>query len=95
MALKSPTEIVGAAEKIYNERYREEYEKSFHDHFVIIDIRTGLAYHEEWPERALAVAREKAPNGIFHMIRVGSPGAFRVSYTRENASLARPFRSIG
>ena len=85
MSPKTPAEIATAAEKIYDEKYRREFERKYHDHYVVIDVKTGEAYRGQWPEEAIQAANETAPKGIFHLIRIGSPGAFRVSYTMGNA----------
>lgn len=86
MSLTNPSKIAAAAEKIYNERYQAEYEKDHVGKFVAIDVQDGAAYLGEFPENALQRARKQAPNGVFHLIRIGSPGAFRVSYVGEHAT---------
>ncbi len=75
-----PQEIVEAGEKIYAEKYKQDYERNHPGKFAAVDVLTGAAYVAEFPEDALQQAREKAPTGLFHLIKIGSPGAFRVSY---------------
>lgn len=84
MEKPSPDEIVERGEKIYNEKYREEYERKYRDSFVVIDIRTESIWRSQKPEKAFEAAKKKAPEGIFYLIRVGSPGAFRMSYTLDD-----------
>ena len=84
MEQPSPDEIVARGEKIYNEKYREEYERRYHDSFVVIDIRSGDVWRSRKPEKAFEAAKKKAPEGVFYLIRVGSPGAFRMSYTSDD-----------
>ena len=79
-SLTDPGTIASAAEKIYNSKYKVDFEKSHSGQFAVIDVRSGEAYMGKFAEDALGNAREKAPNGVFHLIRIGSPGAFRVSY---------------
>ena len=86
MSLTDPGKIAATAEKIYEERYREVYEQDHSGHFVAIDVQDGEAYLAEFPEGALQLARERAPHGVFHLIRIGAPGAFRVSHVGEQAS---------
>ena len=81
---KSPAEVSAEAWRIYNDTYRKEYEAKYHEQFVAIDITTGDAYRAKWPEKALQKARESAPQGTFHLIRVGWSGAIRVSYTMDH-----------
>ena len=78
--LTDPSKIAENAEGIYAERYKEEYEREHGGEFVVIDVSDGAAYRGTFAEEALMAARQQSPNGVFHLIRVGAPGAFRVSY---------------
>lgn len=71
--------IVARGEHIYTERYRQDYEQRYPGHFVAVDVVSGEAYVEQFAEEALEEARLAAPGGIYHLIRIGSPGAFKVS----------------
>ena len=73
-------EIAADATTIYNRDYREEYEAKHQGKFVAIDIRGQGAYLGEFPEDALQNAQKAAPFGVFHLIRVGSKGVFRVRH---------------
>lgn len=75
----NPTEIVAAGEKFYAEKYKVEYEHKHSGKFVAIDVVSGDAYIADYPEDALRAGRQKSPTGLFHLIKIGSPGAFRVS----------------
>ena len=78
--LSNPKVVAELGEKIYQERYREQYERLHAGKFVAIDVTTADAYLSETAEGAIKQGQEKAPQGVFHLIRVGEPGAFRVSY---------------
>lgn len=78
--LNDPAKIAEAGEKIYVERYKQQLEAKHMGEFVCIDVLTGDSYINRFPERALAAARDAAPSGVFHLIRIGSTGAFKVSY---------------
>jgi hypothetical protein len=73
--------IVERGERIYNEKYREEYEAKHLGKFVAIDVTTERAYLSDTPETALQEGRTQNPSGVFHLIRIGSPGVFRVGYS--------------
>jgi hypothetical protein len=77
--LDTPDKIADAGEQLYADRYKDALESDHRGHFVAIDVLTGEAYVAEYPEQALQKARSEAPNGVFHLIRVGAPGAFKVS----------------
>jgi hypothetical protein len=83
--LSNPKAVADAGERIYAERYKQGYEANYRGWFVLIDVRSAIAYLGPTPQAAIHEARQKAPNGIFHLIRVGEPGAFHVS-SRRNAA---------
>jgi hypothetical protein len=72
-------EIAAKGSDIYDRRYRTEFERLHDGEFVAIDISSEAAYLADLPETALSKARAAAPEGLFYLIRVGSPGAFKSS----------------
>ena len=78
--LSNPKAVAEIGEELYRGKYKAEFEKKYPGWFVLIDVKTGEAYPAEHAEQAIELARKSAPNGVFHLIRVGEPGAFRVSY---------------
>ena len=87
----NPKLIAEHGERIYSEKFREKFEKDYLGKFVAIDVTTDNAYLGDTPEEAYGDARKQSPKGVFHLIRVGAPGAFKVSYT-SNASMDWVFR---
>jgi hypothetical protein len=77
--LDNPRQIAEMGERLYQERHKEKLEQVRRGHFAAINVLTGAAYVHELSHEALATARQQAPDGIFHLIRIGSPGAFKVS----------------
>jgi len=78
-----PTDPKGIAERgtqIYAAKYQEKLEKEYPGQFVAIDVRSEEAFVKASPEDALRAAQQKNPHGMFHLIRIGSPGVFRVGY---------------
>lgn len=95
--LDSPEKIAEAGERIYSEKYKAAYEQQHRGQYVAIDVLTDSVYLAQFPEEALDRARTAAPNGVFHLIRVGAPGAFRVSFGRgasRNGFWGRPLRPV-
>ncbi len=78
--LDSPEKIAEVGESIYAERYQTQLESDERGHFIAVDVTSGEGYVADYPEQALQKARTASPNGIFHLIRIGAPGAFRVSF---------------
>ena len=80
MAFSNPKAIAEAGERIYRERYQQEYEASHKGEFIAIDVGSGQGFLADSPEGALQNARVAHPEGSFHLIKIGSPGVFRVGY---------------
>ena len=78
--LPLPARIAEQAEAIYEKNYKREMEASHEGEFVAIDVLNRGCHLGETAEQALQTAREKSPNGVFHLIRVGALGAFSSSY---------------
>lgn len=72
-------------EKIYRERYKDEYEREHPGKFVAINVLNENAFIGETPEEVLDRAHATAPTGVFHLIQVGHAGAFRVSYSQSTS----------
>jgi hypothetical protein len=81
-----PKSLAHEGERIYAEKYKSQYEAQYQGKFVAIDVRSQMAFIGSTPEEALGEARISQPGGLFHLIKVGSAGAFRVSYTSHASS---------
>jgi hypothetical protein len=86
--MTNPREIAEMGEKIYSEKYRADFELRYLGKYVAIEVKTGNAYIGDTSSDALQEAKAKSPNGLFHLIKVGSSGAFRMSYTNANVDWA-------
>ena len=82
----TPDEIAQAAECIYAERFREEFEQSHDGEFVVIDVTSESAHLGQDAEDALEKAQQEFPDGEFHIIKVGSPAAFRIGYIGQRST---------
>ena len=87
---KTPHHIKEKGERLYKERFRSKYEKKHSGKFLAIDITTEEAFVADTPEKAMEEAQNKNPNGFFHLVKIGSPGVYRIGYTR-HTSLDRVF----
>ena len=88
----TPDKIAEEGQRLYDERHRARLEAEHMGQFVAIDVMTGSAYAARFPEQAIEEARKQAPNGVFHLIRVGAPGTFKVSFGSRHAFWGRPLR---
>jgi len=78
-----PEEIIQKGDSIYNDRYRDNYEKSHKGEFLAIDIEDEKAYPGKYPEDAIGLARTEKPDGKFYLVKVGEETAFHIGHTGE------------
>ncbi|MBI3048059.1 MAG: hypothetical protein HYY76_07075 [Acidobacteria bacterium] len=90
--LDSPDRIAEEGQRLYEERHKANLEQNRRGEYVAIDVLTGNAYIAKFPELAIEEARKQAPNGVFHLIRIGAPGAFKVSFGSRHGFWGRSLR---
>jgi hypothetical protein len=74
-------DVEGLAERglqIYNEKYKEEFERKYFGQYVEIDPDTGKAYVGKTHLEALQTARKDAPNGLFLILGIGFDNSIRI-----------------
>jgi hypothetical protein len=79
--LSNPKALAELGEKIYNEKYRAKFEADHDGKFAAIDVQSTEAFIGNTPEEAVTLARSARKDVLVHLIKIGSAGAFRVSYT--------------
>ena len=65
--------------EIYREKYQAEFEANQRSKFAAIDLQTGAASLGDHADEALEKARAANLHGMFHLVKVGFPAAFRFS----------------
>ena len=81
--------IAQRAQEIYNTTLKNELEPEQSGKFVVVDVTSGKHYVADFAEDAIRNARRDLPNGIFHLIRIGAPGAFKVSHVTSSKTAPR------
>lgn len=76
----SPQRIAERAAQIYDD-LDDTIKKTHAGHFMVVDVESGQHCIAEFSEDAFRLARENAPHGILHLIRIGAPSAFKVSFS--------------
>lgn len=89
--LTSPKEIGERGENIYDTKYKKDFEARHMGKFVAIEVYSEQSFVADTAKEALDKATSAIPDGVFHLIKVGSPGVFRVSYT-SHANVDRLFQ---
>lgn len=86
MLMNDPKVIAERGAQIYATKYQKAYEAEHPGMFVAIDVQSEVAFVAPTPEDAIRAAQAKNPSGIFHLVKIGSPGVFRVAYSSFGAS---------
>jgi hypothetical protein len=76
----NPKDIAEAGERIYQERYKDDYEQTHYGAFAAINVKNGNAVVAGTAEAALRQAKMAEPDGLFHLVRVGYRSAFAAGY---------------
>lgn len=79
--MTDPLEIAERGQKIYEEKYKDAFEREFLNRFAAIDINTGNVYVADSPTEAILSAQRAKQAGPFHIIKVGAAGVYRVGYS--------------
>lgn len=72
----SLSEIARIGEKLYEDKIKVLVEPINNGDFLAIEIESAEYLLGKTAEEVLLKAKEKFPNKIFHLMRVGYPGAF-------------------
>jgi hypothetical protein len=77
--LANPAEIAQVGHSVYEQQYKRKLEQEHAGEFAAINVNSGAVYVDPSPEDALEAGQAEAPDDDFYLIRIGAPGAFRVS----------------
>jgi hypothetical protein len=83
--LPNQQEMAERAERIYEQRYRAEYEKQHHGRFVAIDVDTEQAFIGSTPAEAWSGGLRASLTACLFLVRVGYRSAFELKGTYRNA----------
>lgn len=72
------TETVRRGKEIYEKSIREEVEDVHDGRFLVVDVTTGGYEVADDELTAFDRAREKNPEGVFYLLRVGREAAHRI-----------------
>src|SRR5690349_18291490 len=74
----SPSQVAERGQKIYEGLRKELETESNRGKFVVIDIESGGHVIADSLVEALDEARQKYPGKVFHTVRIGFPGVFKM-----------------
>jgi hypothetical protein len=83
----SPEQVSQRGEDIYKNKLKSTLEPKENGRFVVIDVASEDYFLGDTILEALESARKKYPNGLFHTIKVGFQGVFKMGgYVRGGLS---------
>ena len=88
-AINDPKAISEKGTEIYNAKYRTEYEQKYPGKYLAVNIFDEAVTLGDTASSALLEAKQSNPNGLFHLIWIGHPGAFEVGLAYRNISANR------
>ncbi len=74
----TPDQIAQKGQQLYEERLKPDLEPRQNGKFVVVEVETGEYFIGESILEALQKAKEKHPEKLFHTIRIGYPGVFKM-----------------
>lgn len=72
----TPEEIAEEGRRIFESRYREEYERDHSGKYVAVDVMDGSIVAGLSAFETLTEAKSRNPEHLFHLMRIGHPAAF-------------------
>lgn len=82
----NPEIIAARGEKVYQEQLKDVLEKDHKGEFVAIEVESAKYFLGKSPEEALEKAKKEFPEKIFHLIRIGYAGVYKVSWSAGSKS---------
>lgn len=74
----TPQEVARRGREIYEQRIRSEIEPEHEGRFLAVDVESGEYALADDELEAFDRAREKKPEGVLYLLRVGHPAAHRI-----------------
>lgn len=90
-ALPNPLRNAERGQRIYDERYKTEYEKLYTGQFVAINVETEKPFFGSTPWEAFRHGLEDSLTACLFVVKVGSPAAWEF---RARGSYARRYRHV-
>ena len=78
-------ELVEKGQDIYEHKLKKQLEKKRPGEFVAIDVDSENYYLGITADEAVKLAKEANSDGLFHLIRIGHSGVYRMGSLSSNA----------
>jgi len=81
----NPPRQAEIGDKLYYERFHQEYSPEYLGEILAIDVESEKAYLGHSVIEALDAAEKAHKDGFFHVVKIGSPGVYRLGLRRPSA----------
>ncbi len=78
----NPTRQAEIGDKLYYERFQQEYLPEHLGEILAIDVESEVAYLGKSVLDALDAAEKAHKDGFFHIVKIGGPGVYRLGFGR-------------
>lgn len=82
METPSPTQLAKIGEKLYEERFKNEYTPEHTGEILAIEVASETAYLGKSALQALLAGQAAQHDGTFHLVRIGGPGVYHMGFDR-------------
>ncbi len=86
MPTLTPAQLAERGRKLYEEEFEDKFAVGHTGEVLAIEVKSKTAYLGKTPLEAVQAGRAAKPAGFFHVIRIGSPGVYKLRSGRPGAS---------
>lgn len=87
----TPQQVSEKGQQIYNEKLKSELEPDNRGKFLVIEVESGEFFLGDTIIEALQKAKDKYPTKLFHTVRIGYEGIFKMgTYARRGYGWVPP-----
>ena len=82
METLSPTRLAQLGDKLYEERFKNEYTPEHTGEVLAIKVDSEQPTSGSLPSKHSSQARPAQHDGTFHLVRIGGPGVYQMGFGR-------------
>jgi hypothetical protein len=85
METLNPTRLAELGEKLYQERFKDQYAPEHTGEVLAIDVESESAYLGKSALEALLAGEAAHRGGFFHVVKIGGPGVYQMGFGRSTS----------
>ncbi len=87
MQTLSPTRLAELGEKLYEERFKDEFAPEHTGEILAIEVESRTAYLGKSALEALMAAKAAHEHGFFHVVKIGGSGVYKMGLGRSTPNV--------